>query len=522
MTLKKFSSEVREWELSENEGIDPTDSFGVTLKLFIRENKIYLAEPGDLITPWITDKGRLFFDGLFKNKINQTTNWEIFLEKILELIYFLDHLNLQKKTCFFFIAVFDSISLETLNMLYILNQNCSFVKLRTIEKNKANLNFENNYQLSLLIEKPTLNMSTLGLLIGTNPRYEGYILNLNLRQRFLKGNFKLLTIGPVLDLTFQVLNLGSTITTLKSIGKGVHMTCQDIKNANFPILITNMEFYKRSDAKTLESILKYINVLSTVWGNLNILNSNLSFNGIYSMNKFLHISNDDLINFCGLYSLNASLNSISKFKNLTQLYLLKTLSTNTIKFQNSFLVNQSVHSLNNLFYDKVKTKMLNSYFYFPTNIIYEDNETYVNTQGMIKRVNKLLHFKKDIKTNWQLTRKLYSKINYITFFNNVKDNMLIQFDCINVFDFKNYFSFQYFNVQTLTSLNYYLIKQNFLIFKSCKRFFKDTKIKTLNTKIKYWFDDFFNTNGRDFFSYNSSVLVNCSKIIRSSSTNFFI
>jgi hypothetical protein len=43
----------------------------------------------------------------------------------------------------------------------------------------------------------------------------------------------------------------------------------------------------------------------------------------------------------------------------------------------------------------------------------------------------------------------------------------------------------------------------------------------LNTKVKNWLDDFFNSNGKDSFSYNSSVLVNCSKIARSSATNFF-
>jgi Molybdopterin oxidoreductase len=406
-------------------------------------------------------------------------------------------------------------------MLYIFNHSCSFVKLKTVEKNKADFNFENFYQLSFCTEKPKFNMCTLGLLVGTNPRYEGYLLNLNLRQRFLKGNFKLLTIGPALDLTFSVSNLGSTIHILKSIGEGTHTTCQDIKNANFPMLITNMEFYKRSDANVLKSVLKYVNISNAVWSGFNVLSSNLSSNGIYSMNKFLHVSSDDLINFWGLYSLNVSLNSISKIKNLTELYLLKILGVQTEKFQNSFFINQSINSRNNSFYDKVKIKMVNSYFYLPISIIYEDNETYLNTQGIIKRVGKLLNFKKDVKTNWQLTRKLYSSVNSLTFYNNLKDNSLIQFDCINVFNFKNYFNFQYFAIQTLTSLSYYLIKQNSPVCKSFNTFFKKTKIKILNTKIKYWLDDFFNINGRDSFSYNSSLLIGCSKVIRSSSTNFF-
>jgi NADH dehydrogenase/NADH:ubiquinone oxidoreductase subunit G len=154
-------------------------------------------------------------------------------------------------------------------------------------------------------------------------------------------------------------------------------------------------------------------------------------------------------------------------------------------------------------------------------MVYEDNETYLNTQGFVKRMGKLLDFRKDAKTNWQLTRKLYSSVNSLTFYNNKKDNQLVQFDCINSFNFKNYLSFQHSATQTLTSLSYYLIKQNSPIIKSVNTPFKSIKTKIFNTKVKYWLDDFFNTNGRDSFSYNSSVLANCSKVLRSSSTNFF-
>jgi hypothetical protein len=76
-------------------------------------------------------------------------------------------------------------------------------------------------------------------------------------------------------------------------------------------------------------------------------------------------------------------------------------------------------------------------------------------------------------------------------------------------------------VQTLTSLTFYLTKQNSPLIKSLEPSIKSSKVKVLNTKVKSWLDDFFNSNGKDSFSYNSSVLVNCSKIARVSATNFF-
>lgn len=506
----------------ESKGIDPTDSFGVNLRLSLRENQIYLVEPYETKMPWITDKARLFFDGLFQKNdyFSKIKNWKLFFNDFLELIYFMDHFNFHKKNIYFLIFIFDNVSLETLNMLYILNYSYSFVQLKTVEKNNISNDLESNYQVTCSTNKPKLYMSTLGLLVNTNPRYEGYVLNLNLRQRFLKGNFKLLSIGALFDLTIPINNLGSNINIFKSIGEGTNLICQDIKNSEFPVLITNMEFYKRSDAVIFNFVFKYINILDSVWNGLNILHPNLSSTGIYSLNKFLHLSSNDLNKFFALYSVNTSLNSISNVKSLIELYLLKKLSDNSYKNKN--LISQSIYSSNDVFYFKVKGKFINSYYYLPTNMVYEENETYINTQGFIKKMGKLLNFKKEAKTNWQITRKLCSNIKSLTFYSNKKDNDLIQFDLMNVLNFKNYISFHYSASQNLTSLSFYLTKQNSPIIKSLKIFsFKLVKIKIFNTKVKYWLDDFFINNGRDSFSYNSSLLLNCSKVLRMSSTNFF-
>nr|YP_009485550.1 NADH dehydrogenase subunit 11-b [Nitzschia alba]AVR57614.1 NADH dehydrogenase subunit 11-b [Nitzschia alba] len=520
LTLKQFSDELREWEFIEGEGIDPTDSFGVSLRLSIRENQIFLAEPNDPSTPWLTDKGRLFFDGMFDKSSSNQTNWESFFLDISELMYFIDHLNLHKRNAYSFIFAFENLSLETLNMLYLLKQNCSLIELRKVESYKGLNDFEAQYQLSSSTDKPKLHMSTLGILINTNPRYEGYVLNLNLRQRFLKGNFKLLNIGSMLDLTFPIYNLGSNFTILKSLAEGVHLSCQDVKNAEFPVIITNTELFKRNDAKIFTEVLKYTSVLDTAWNGVNVLNHNIGSVGIQSLNKFLPLSTEDFINFFGLYYINVSLNSTANIKKLVELHLLDIFKSNST-LSNKIFVDQNTNSLNELVYGKGQHKLFNNYFHLPTSLFLEDNETYINTQGSIKRTTKLINFKKDSKTNWQITRKFYANTKSVLFFNNTRDNSLINFDCVNSFNFKNYVNFQFYAVQTLTSLSFYLTKRNLPLLKPSNMNIKPTRTKVLNTKVKGWLDDFFNGNGKDSFSYNSSVLVNCSKIMRSSTSNFF-
>lgn len=100
LTLKVFSNEAREWELIDAEGIDPTDSFGVDLRLSVRENQILLAEPNDPTNPWITNKGRLFFEGMFDEYEKAKPNWGAFLTKMSEFLYFRSF-KFSKKTIFF-------------------------------------------------------------------------------------------------------------------------------------------------------------------------------------------------------------------------------------------------------------------------------------------------------------------------------------------------------------------------------------------------------------------------------------
>ena len=521
LTLKSFSDELREWEFIEGEGIDPTDSFGVNLRLSIRENQIFLAEPNDINTPWLTDKGRLFFDGMFESSSSsKQTNWENFFQDIAELIYFMDHLNFQKQNALALIFAFENISLETLNMLYLLRQNCSLIDLRKVESYKSSNDLESEYQLSPLTQKPNLQMSTLAILLNTNPRYEGYVLNLNLRQRFLKGDFKLFNIGSMLDLTFPTHNLGSNVRTVKALAEGTHLVCQDIKNAEFPFIISNTELLKRSDSQIFNQVFKYASLFATAWNGVNVLSHNISNVGIQSLNKFLPLSSEDLGNFFGLYYINVSLSATANMKKLTELHLLNAFSTKT-SFDSKIFVDQNSKPSNKEVYDKLENKMFKNYFYLPSSLFLEDSETYINTQGSIKRTTKLLHFKKDAKTNWQITRRMYANSKSLMFFNNKKDNRLVNFDSVNSFNFKNYVNFQFYAVQTLTSLSFYLNKQNSPIVKSLTSPIKASKIKVYNTTIKNWSDDFFNNNGKDSFSYNSSVLINCSKIMRSSTTNFF-
>ena len=531
LTLKSFPFELRGWDIEKFEGIDPTDGFGSDTRVYISNNQVVQIEPDYSIqtfNTWLTDKGRQFFDGVFdtwttgENDISTAKNsWLKILKTVSQTVYFFEHCQAQHRKNYSFVIVFENLSLEVLSMLLIISQNYSFIKLKRAEDVKAINDLESDFQLSSVANKLKLNSSTLCFLISNNPRYEGYYLNLNLRQRMLKGNFKCLTVGSLINLTFPISFLGSNLKIVKSITEGNNLTCQDIKSSKNPLIVFNNEIFKRNDGKSSIEMLKMLNhshIFNKTWNGLNVLNPSLNETGNHSLAQFLPVTSKDLVNFSSIYFLNVKVNNINNFKKITESKLLnlsltqnKELRENRLFLDQNSRVNQNLMSYNQT-YDK--------YFYLPTTMFYENNDTFISTEGLIKRTTKLVS-KGKVKNNWQILRKVfkYLKTNLTSL--NKKDNDLIFVNATRIACFKNFVSFQFYATQNLTNLGFYLATktQPFVLHKT-KPSYKQRQLKVLDTKMKYWLDDFF-SGGKDEYSQDSLVLTNCSRILRTESTNFF-
>lgn len=535
LTLKSFPFELRGWDIEKFDSIDPTDGFGSNTRVYVSKNQVIQIEPDynvHTFNTWLTDKGRQFFDGIFGNKQldeqKPKESWTNIIKTLTQTLYIFDHCNKQQSQNHFFTIVFENVSIEVLSILLFMSQNYSFINLKRAENVKLNNDLEFNYQLNLASDKVKLSTSTLCLLISNNPRYEGYYLNLNLRQRFFKGNFKCLVVGSFIDVTFPISFLGSNLSTLRTIAEGNHLACQDLKSATNPMVIVNSELLKRHDgnhAIEMLKMLKYANVFTSSWNGLNLLTPSLSEAGIQSMAKFAPLTSKDLNSFSALYLLNVAVSNMGNMRKITEAKLLNYSLVNKNKELNvnKLILDQSPNFENNRnFHNKVAkssfNKNFNKYFYLPNIMFYENEETFINTEGFIKKTTKLI-FRKQTKSNWQVLRKFFKQFkNQVTFLNQ-KDNQIIFFNSKKINNFRNYVNFHYLATQSLTNINFYLNIKTEPFILNQNRFKMATK-KTFNTKVKYWLDDFF-TGGKDEYSQNSLILTNCSKILRSESTNFF-
>jgi hypothetical protein len=540
LTLKSFPFELRGWDIEKFESLDPTDSFGSNTRVYINKDQIVVIEPDynvSTFNTWLTDKGRQFFDGIFgacntisKNDPNTKKHfWLTIFRTILESVYVFDHCNQQQINKKFFTIVFENLSLEVINLLLIIGQNYSFIKLKRAENFKIDNDYETDFQLNIASDRIKLHSSTFCILVSTNPRYEGYYLNLSLRQRFLKGNFKCLTVGSLIDLSFPLTFLGSNVNILKAITEGNSLVCQDFRSAKNPIIIYNNELFKRNDGHNMLKILKilnYSNNFNNFWNGLNMLSSSLSENGNHISTKFSGLTLKDLNNFSVLYFINVTTNSVTNLKKITELNILNYSLNATSKIKNKLIVDQNFKTNNNeslfnkIIFNENQFKPICNYHHVPTSVFFENEETFINTEGFFKRTVKLIS-KKKTKNNWQILRKLFKDLKKKFVSLNKKSNEFIYFNSNRLINFKNFSNFQFHAVQSLTNLNFYLtVKTNPVFFHQNSINFRIPSNKIQATKLKYWLDDFF-TSGKDEYSQNSLILTNCSRVLRIESTNFF-
>ena len=239
--------------------------------------------------------------------------------------------------------------------------------------------------------------------------------------------------------------------------------------------------------------------------------------------NIIFFSLKDFLHFSFLYFININILNIANLKKIIESKLLK----------NNFLNHKATllsHNDNGLELTNIKKKsylknlISKNTFYLPGSNFFENNETFLNTEGLVRKKLAIIS-NKDTKTNWQFLRAITNKYKsnkkqIIQFITNIKNNKSILYNTLNKnYNFNNYINFNYYALQVLTTLNPYLIVKN-IPFVIIYNKFKINLFKIYQTKIKYWMDDFF-MGGKDIYCSYSFTLANCSLNIRIETDNFF-
>ena len=538
LTSKPYPFISRSWELKNVTFIDFSDGLNTPTQLFIKNNQIIKILPSyektTSKTNWISDKTRFSFDGMFSperiaysfiktnNELIAGVSWKKLFKEIFCALYFKNHLSKHVYQPYqIVICLSNNISLEVLNLLYILSHKYSFFKLRKSEQQSSTVDIEQNYLLNSSISASKLSLSDTCLLIGINPRYEGAQLNLNLRSRYLKGNFKIVQISSLSNITCNTRNLSNNIKSLKSLVEGNSLFCQELVNASNPILISNSEIFKRKDsfslANSMKLLMKYINTFShsQIREQLNILSSTLNENGVNNLNVFKSVQNIDIKSSQGIYFLNDSLNSY----NIKKLLNLKLLNF----FQNFEDSNRLLITQSNTLETKRLALFKNNFHitnqvHLPNNVLFETSGAYINAHGRVDKTTKVIRPLNQTKSDWQITRKIFSYCKNIFYISNVFRSNKLVYNADTPYHFKNYIGFQHYPISNLNNLAFQLFKKIKKPSIECLKF-KPKRNKLISSQLKLWLNDFYLDN-KNCNTRNSSTMIQCSKFVRLEHTNF--
>jgi NADH-quinone oxidoreductase subunit G len=92
------------------------------------------------------------------------------------------------------------------------------------------------------------------LLVGANPRWDAPVLNARIRKAWLAGPLKVANIGPVVNLTYPVEQLGVDVAVLAAIANGSHAFAKVLRDAKRPMIILGSGLLTRADGAAALSL----------------------------------------------------------------------------------------------------------------------------------------------------------------------------------------------------------------------------------------------------------------------------
>jgi len=535
LTSKQYSFISRSWELIGLNSNDYSDGFGLNIRILLKNNQIVKILPrfnfNNNDDNWISNKTRFSFDGMFSlerslysfNIYENKTNdyWQYIFNNISQILYFQDHLARHSYSIFKFgIVINNFLDIESIKLLLLLKKQYSFIEIKKLEKTlKTQNDIEQLFLTNSIIKQNTyFEESNLCLLLGINPRFEGYFLNLKLRSAVKNNNLKVNSLNSKINTTYPIKNIGSNLITFNEMLEGNQFFCQNLKEAINPIFFFSSEFLKRND--TFLNNINIISVLQTYlpnfyneyWNGFNSVNTTISDTGFQSLTKTNHFIISDLNTFNVLHFLNVKFSSVNlnfiKFLELKLLYKFN-FSIFSILEQNFMLKKKITNTGFKLIQNTLQ--ILNKNFFETTGKFIDTTGTFINSTNIISSgKNKII-----AKTDSSILEDFYYSFKNIQYISDLTINNPLKYYSIihHLVDFlylpSNYISLSnsFYYRTTICSVYFNLLLN------------KIRPQKFYRTKIYGWLEDFY-TNGKDLYSSFSVTMLQCSISHRKKVNNF--
>src|SRR6187431_2832033 len=253
LTSKPFAFTARPWELNKTESIDVMDAVGSAIRIDARGREVMRILPrvnDEVNEEWISDKTRHVVDGLRTQRLDQPyvrvngrlipATWAQAFEVIGAKV------KAAKPERVGAIAG----ELAAVEEMYALKDLMTRLGSKNLDAGQDGAAFNPEWGRATYLFNATIagtERADALLIVGSNPRREGAVLNARIRKRWRAGKFPIALIGERADLTYPYDYLGAGPDTLAELVAGKHSFAETLKKAEHPLIIVGAGALARPD-----------------------------------------------------------------------------------------------------------------------------------------------------------------------------------------------------------------------------------------------------------------------------------
>ena len=259
LTSKPYAFAARPWELGKTQSVDVMDGIGSAIRVDTRGREVMRILPrvNEAVNEeWISDKTRHIVDGLRTQRLDRPyirengklrpASWQ---EAFAAISAKAGHLHGARIGA----IAGDLAAVEEMFALKELLTKFGSANL-AVQGGEA---FDPKAGRGSYIFNPTIagiEQADALLIVGSNPRREGTLLNARIRKRWRTGQLKVGVIGPKADLTYDYDHIGAGTDSLNDLAAGKHSFAEVLKNAKHPIVLVGAAGLARSDGAAVLSL----------------------------------------------------------------------------------------------------------------------------------------------------------------------------------------------------------------------------------------------------------------------------
>lgn len=394
LTSKPYAFKARPWELKKTETIDVHDALGCNIRVDSRGPEVLRVLPRlheGINEEWIDDRTRHSVDGLKRQRLDQPyvrengklrpATWE---EAFSVVAAELKGASKDK------IAAFAG-DLADAESMYALKDLMNGLGVRNLECRVDGTNYDTSARAGYVFGSGigAIEQATSILLIGTNPRYEGALVNARIRKTWLDKRIPVTLVGEAVDLTYPYTHAGTDIEALKSFIKNA-------EQSDRPMVIVGAGAFKGEDGPAIQRLAREaaeaLGAVKDGWNGFNVLHTAASRVGAIELG-FLPVAP-------------------FRADDMDVVYLLGVDNQETLSkiSDDAFVIYQGHHG---------DAGARRADVIFPGAAYTEKSGLYVNTEGRVQMAKKAVDAPGQAREDWKVVRALSDYVEKTLSYNDL-------------------------------------------------------------------------------------------------------